>query len=166
MLYPERGKKAKGRLGSLMKKHNRRCVYCEREVFMKKPPYATIDHVIPKSKGGKDVVANRVLACHSCNFMKSNTSKEDFLKELYLLTEAINRKVKKMEEEEKQSYLHGGNNAAEYMKSIGKHDLATLSGDEWLTFCKCMCKNYHSKFIELTGQKNLDMNLFNKTFDN
>lgn len=56
------------------------------------------------------------------------------------------------EEVTRAAYIHGGNMAAEYAKSIGKHDLATLTGDEWLTFCECLCKNYHSKFLELTSQ--------------
>lgn len=56
------------------------------------------------------------------------------------------------EEVTRAAYIYGGNMAAEYAKSIGKHDLATLTGDEWLTFCECMCKNYHSKFLELTNQ--------------
>lgn len=57
-----------------------------------------------------------------------------------------------MEEHEKEAYIHGGNMAAEYAKSIGKSDLANLTGDEWLTFCECMCKNYHMKHVELENK--------------
>jgi len=53
-----------------------------------------------------------------------------------------------MEDEEKRAYLHGGLNACEYAKSIGKTDLATFTGEEWLTFCECMCKNFHQEFMK------------------
>lgn len=53
-----------------------------------------------------------------------------------------------MEKNEKTAYLYGGQNAAEYMKSIGKIDLSQLTGEEWLTFCECMCKNYHLKIVD------------------
>jgi 5-methylcytosine-specific restriction endonuclease McrA len=33
---------------------------------------ATIDHVIPKSKGGDDSMDNLVLACTACNGAKGN----------------------------------------------------------------------------------------------
>lgn len=42
-----------------------RCVYC-------KKPATTIDHVIPRSKGGKHVWENVVSACHDCNHLKDN----------------------------------------------------------------------------------------------
>lgn len=31
---------------------------------------ATVDHVIPRSKGGTDEMSNLVIACHSCNCSK------------------------------------------------------------------------------------------------
>lgn len=34
---------------------------------------ATIDHVIPKSKGGTDAISNLKLACYLCNLQKANT---------------------------------------------------------------------------------------------
>jgi hypothetical protein len=55
-----------------------------------------------------------------------------------------------MEDEEKRAYLFGGQNGGEYLDSIRKTNLAELSEDEWLTFLECICKNYHSKYVELT----------------
>ena len=55
-----------------------------------------------------------------------------------------------MNELEKQAYLHGGKNGGEYLESIGKYNLAELTKEEWLTFCECICKNYHSKHVERT----------------
>ena len=57
-----------------------------------------------------------------------------------------------MESNEKDAYIYGGQMAAEYAKSIGKSDLASFTGEEWLTFCECMCKNYHNKYIELSNK--------------
>jgi 5-methylcytosine-specific restriction endonuclease McrA len=37
----------------------------------------TIDHVIPKSKGGKDTWTNLVACCHSCNNKKGDKSVEE-----------------------------------------------------------------------------------------
>ncbi len=56
------------------------------------------------------------------------------------------------EEIENKAYLHGGLNAFEYAKEIGKHDLATFTAEEWGIFCHCMCKNYHMKLVELENK--------------
>jgi len=55
-----------------------------------------------------------------------------------------------MNETEKQAYLHGGRNGGEYLKSIKKYNLRELTKDEWLTFCECVCKNYHAKYMSRT----------------
>ena len=47
------------------------CQYC----FSKKPPL-TIDHVIPKNKGGKDTWDNLVAACQLCNRKKGDKTLE------------------------------------------------------------------------------------------
>lgn len=46
---------------------------------------ATLDHIIPRSKGGADVPENCVLACKSCNSSKSNKSLADFLNDSVFL---------------------------------------------------------------------------------
>lgn len=48
------------------------CKYC-------KEKGSTIDHVIPRSKGGKTSVINLVCACEECNKEKGNLSLEEFL---------------------------------------------------------------------------------------
>lgn len=42
---------------------------------------ATIDHVIPKSKGGLSDKFNEVAACHDCNSRKADKPLEVFLSE-------------------------------------------------------------------------------------
>lgn len=36
----------------------------------------------------------------------------------------------------------------EYLESIGKTDLTTLTSEEWEEFLFCVCLNYHSKRVE------------------
>ncbi len=54
---------------NLLKRDNQECQYCGET---KKP--LTIDHVIPRNKGGQDTWENLVAACAKCN-----TKKGDFL---------------------------------------------------------------------------------------
>lgn len=54
-----------------------------------------------------------------------------------------------MESFEIEAALYGGTQGGEYLESIGKSDLATLSADEWQTFLECVCKAYGTKRAEL-----------------
>lgn len=54
--------------------YNDRCQYCENE------PAPQIDHIVPISKGGEDVLENMVPACERCNKKKSDL----MLKPLYI----------------------------------------------------------------------------------
>ncbi len=49
----------------LLKRDNRRCAYCRK-------PAKTVDHVIPRSQGGKTKWNNTVAACFPCNNKKDN----------------------------------------------------------------------------------------------
>lgn len=51
------------------------CQYCGR--VLKNPKERTIDHVIPKSRGGKTVWTNVVLCCKKCNLKKGNRTPEE-----------------------------------------------------------------------------------------
>ena len=79
----ERGQRKK-LLASLRQQVKRRdgtvCAYCAAEggkVYGpdKKPWH--IDHVVPRSKGGKDELDNLVLACASCNIAKSDKDPDE-----------------------------------------------------------------------------------------
>ena len=50
-----------------------RCHYCGTEDAL------TIDHIIPRSKGGQDCLSNYVTACHSCNASKRNKTYSEFV---------------------------------------------------------------------------------------
>lgn len=45
------------------------CAYCGNKLKFKT---ATVDHVIPKAQGGKDIWTNTVCACFRCNQKKGN----------------------------------------------------------------------------------------------
>jgi len=45
------------------------CQYCEKEIRLSE---ATVDHVLPKSKGGRNDWENVTLACTKCNQKKGN----------------------------------------------------------------------------------------------
>ena len=51
---------------SIYKRDGYKCQYCGCTKNL------TLDHIIPKSKGGSDSFANLVVACNSCNTKKGN----------------------------------------------------------------------------------------------
>jgi len=57
---------------NIFKRDNHKCQYCGKSTVS-----LTIDHVIPKNKGGKDSWENLVSACMKCNLMKADNSLKD-----------------------------------------------------------------------------------------
>ncbi len=51
------------------------CQYCGKH--LKNPKERTVDHVIPKSRGGKTVWTNVVLCCKKCNLKKGDRTPEE-----------------------------------------------------------------------------------------
>jgi hypothetical protein len=54
---------------SIVDLYGNKCFYCDIELNER---IFTKDHVIPKSKGGKDTLANLVPCCVSCNLKKAD----------------------------------------------------------------------------------------------
>lgn len=52
------------------------CAYCGCALSEKT---RTVDHVVPRSRGGEDHLSNYVLACVECNTMKGNQTVEEWL---------------------------------------------------------------------------------------
>lgn len=50
------------------------CAYCGRSLSYSDygPSYATIDHIVPRSRGGTNGLQNLTLACLHCNRVKAN----------------------------------------------------------------------------------------------
>jgi hypothetical protein len=55
----------------IYKRDNNQCVYCESKKHL------TIDHVIPKSRGGNNTWKNLVTCCLSCNLKKGNKTPDE-----------------------------------------------------------------------------------------
>ena len=53
---------------NILKRHDYRCQYCAKQATP-----LTIDHIVPKNKGGKDSWENLVAACSKCNTRKGDT---------------------------------------------------------------------------------------------
>lgn len=58
----------------LAKRQNGLCAYCGE--FMLK---VTLDHVVPRCRGGTDSYANLVAACEPCNVAKGDLDVEEFM---------------------------------------------------------------------------------------
>ena len=66
----------------VFKRDNNECVYCGGKKNL------TIDHIMPRSRGGKNTWANLVTCCSSCNHKKGNrTPEEANMKMLYRVYE-------------------------------------------------------------------------------
>ena len=61
----------------------------------------------------------------------------------FVTTAAIRRAVAGRDTE--VPLLNCGQYGGEYLDSIGKTDLATLSADEWMTFIESIITGYHDK---------------------
>jgi len=57
---------------NILKRDNFQCAYCGR-----KDNTLTIDHIIPKAKGGQDTWDNLITACISCNNKKGDRTPEE-----------------------------------------------------------------------------------------
>ncbi len=56
---------------NIMKRDNFTCMYCGSKNDL------TIDHVLPKSRGGKDVWENLTTACEKCNVKKGSRTPQE-----------------------------------------------------------------------------------------
>lgn len=69
----------------LIERGGSKCHYCRRPLKIRqeladpRPDDATIDHKIPRSKGGSNAMENLLLACRKCNHEKEDRSYEDFM---------------------------------------------------------------------------------------
>jgi hypothetical protein len=77
----------------LKKKLGNKCVYCDCNNKL----LLTIDHKMPKSRGGKDDDTNKQVCCWFCNQLKGSLTDNEFkkyLKSLYTLKELCKVRLK------------------------------------------------------------------------
>ena len=60
--------------GVVLARDGYRCQYCSRNIALRE---ATIDHIIPRSRGGKNHWSNCVASCKSCNRRKDRMTPEE-----------------------------------------------------------------------------------------
>lgn len=74
---------SKAQIASLLSEVEHQCAYCEKS--LKNRAYE-IDHIVPLSFGGSNLVDNLVICCHRCNSMAHNLIFNSFqAKRLYIL---------------------------------------------------------------------------------
>lgn len=73
-------------LQSLWRLQNGICAYCgdttempRRSLEQRKPEEATLEHIVPRFRGGKDVPGNLLMACCQCNTEKDTTDLHIFM---------------------------------------------------------------------------------------
>ena len=73
--------------GEAFSREGGRCYWCGRQVHTHerrapwhplRPDHATLDHLLPQSKGGLDTLSNVVLACNACNHERGDMSAKAF----------------------------------------------------------------------------------------
>lgn len=70
------------KLSTLLSKQKNTCCYCGCKIhhpYLNIMPIATIDHVIPLSKGGSNLMHNLVACCQKCNTLKASRDLGPFL---------------------------------------------------------------------------------------
>lgn len=60
----------------LLWKYGNRCAICGRKI--RSLDELTVDHIIPKAKGGKNVISNCQLAHKTCNELKNDTMPDEY----------------------------------------------------------------------------------------
>ncbi|MCK6463073.1 MAG: HNH endonuclease [Candidatus Pacebacteria bacterium] len=78
--FPKRGNLLPS---DIIRRDGFRCYYCD-EYYSANKEWLnmTLDHIIPKSKNGKDTASNLVACCFSCNASKRDKLKNDYVNTL------------------------------------------------------------------------------------
>ena len=68
----------------LLRKGNCTCSYCGCKLGLDS---STIDHVIPKAQGGKDIPSNLILSCQRCNQIKGSRTPQEWAADILAVVE-------------------------------------------------------------------------------
>lgn len=56
------------------------CQYCGRDLHDADAVVVTLDHIVPRSKGGTSCTTNLICVCHQCNSTRGNRDYKKFAK--------------------------------------------------------------------------------------
>lgn len=73
--------KAADKLKKLIKRQRNKCAICNQQMkaaHKLEPTSATLDHRIPRSKGGTGSLPNLRATCRQCNMKKGDSDEEDY----------------------------------------------------------------------------------------
>lgn len=77
-MYSEKKPSSRVKL-SLFLAQNGLCFYCETNMMLIKGNQITLDHIIPRVKGGGNNKDNKCMSCYTCNQLKSSYPPEEFI---------------------------------------------------------------------------------------
>lgn len=72
---------SQGTVNIIRQREQEHCWYCGKDLSDAQNGFftrITVDHVVPRSKGGSDAVNNLVLSCPRCNLLKNDLSLDEF----------------------------------------------------------------------------------------
>ncbi len=67
----------------------RECFYCGVAFAPEGPDHRTVDHRVPRSRGGTDSLGNLVFACYACNQRKRDRDEDDFISSDWLAARRV-----------------------------------------------------------------------------
>ena len=85
------------------------CYLTGREIDLKQTSDYHLDHVVPRSKGGRTIWQNVVTACPHCNLMKGNRLPHEVgMHPKHRPTQPNSRQLQEVGRRFPPNYLHGG----------------------------------------------------------
>lgn len=133
--------------------YGKRCVYCEKSLYINN---FVIDHIMPKSKGGKDVPYNYALSCVHCNADKFNLTLDAYCEKKKLDSDKIEKKI----ERALKGYQRGIKGHKDKAKDKDKDKDIGVEKDmygEYVTLKKAQ----YAQLIEWYGKSMVDMYIVN-----
>lgn len=79
-----------------------KCAYCGSTDNL------TLDHIIPKSRGGSDKITNIICACEDCNHSKGHKFWSDwYLNQYFFTIDRLSAIIEWQNQQTKNSFIHG-----------------------------------------------------------